>query len=84
MYYAKFLACFYKNKNKNIMFPFNLGPLELSIIAFLALIFFGRDKLPTFARDLGSSMKEFKSALSEATQPAEEKTAAVSEAKTGK
>ena len=42
---------------------FNLGPVELSIIAFLALVFFGRDKLPGFARDLGSSMKEFKTAL---------------------
>lgn len=41
----------------------NLGPWEIALIVFLALLLFGGKKLPTLARDLGSGIKEFRKSL---------------------
>lgn len=53
----------------------NIGPMELLIILFLALIIFGPSKLPQLARAAGQSYREFKDSLSGAQkqppQPAE-------------
>jgi sec-independent protein translocase protein TatA len=37
-----------------------LGPLELLIIAFIVLLFFGARRLPQLGRSLGTGMREFK------------------------
>ena len=42
---------------------FGLGTTEVVVIALLALLFFGKDKLPGLAKGMGESINEFKSAL---------------------
>ncbi|MBK8092118.1 MAG: twin-arginine translocase TatA/TatE family subunit [Verrucomicrobiaceae bacterium] len=44
---------------------FPIGTPEMVVIAVLVLVLFGAKKLPTFARSLGKSMGEFKSARME-------------------
>lgn len=41
----------------------NIGLPELMLIAFLAMLFFGKDRLPGLAQGLGKSIKEFRSAV---------------------
>jgi sec-independent protein translocase protein TatA len=43
----------------------SLGTPEMIIIAVLVLVMFGAKKLPTFARSLGRSVKEFQHAKTE-------------------
>ena len=50
-----------------------LGGSELLLILIILLVLFGGSKLPSLARGLGQSIKEFKKASNEAEQ--EEKTA---------
>ena len=47
---------------------FGLGYQELLIILVIVLILFGGSKLPELARSLGSSVKEFKKGVSEASK----------------
>jgi len=49
----------------------NLGPTELIIILIILLLLFGGSKLPSLAKGLGQSIKEFKNAAKE--DPASEK-----------
>ncbi|WCL51379.1 twin-arginine translocase TatA/TatE family subunit [Leptospira sp. GIMC2001] len=42
----------------------NLGPWEIALILFLALLLFGGKKLPGLAKDLGEGIKEFRRSLS--------------------
>ena len=42
-----------------------LGTAELLAIGFLALLFFGKDKLPELGKGLGGFMKEIKSGMSD-------------------
>ena len=53
-----------------------IGLPELILISFLAILFFGKDKLPDMAKGMGNSIKEFKNALSLETV-AEEETVTV-------
>ena len=53
---------------------FGLGYQELLIILVIVLILFGANRLPELARSLGSSVKEFKKGVNEATK--EDTTAA--------
>jgi sec-independent protein translocase protein TatA len=54
-----------------------LGPVEISLIVLLFVVFFGGKKLPELARGLGQGMKEFKHAVrensGEETKPEESK-----------
>jgi TatA/E family protein of Tat protein translocase len=45
--------------------PFGVGLPEMLLIAFLALVFFGRNKVTALASDLGKSIKTFKQELSD-------------------
>lgn len=41
---------------------FGLGPMEVMIVGVIAVLLFGRN-LPSVARSVGQSFREFKSAL---------------------
>jgi sec-independent protein translocase protein TatA len=47
---------------------FGLGYQELLLILVIVLILFGAQRLPDLARSLGSSVKEFKKGVTEATK----------------
>jgi sec-independent protein translocase protein TatA len=47
---------------------FGLGYQELLIILVIVLILFGANRLPELARSLGSSVKEFKKGVNEASK----------------
>lgn len=42
----------------------NIGPLELAIVAIIALIIFGPKRLPELGKSLGDGMREFKASIS--------------------
>jgi TatA/E family protein of Tat protein translocase len=44
----------------------NVGPLEIIVVAIIALIVLGPQRLPEVARSVGRGMREFRSALSDA------------------
>jgi sec-independent protein translocase protein TatA len=41
-----------------------IGPLELAIVAIVAVLVLGPKRLPAAGRGIGKSMREFRSALS--------------------
>jgi sec-independent protein translocase protein TatA len=47
---------------------FGLGYQELLLILVIVLILFGAQRLPDLARSLGSSVKEFKKGINEASK----------------
>ena len=49
---------------------FGLGPTELIVILVILLVLFGGSKLPSLAKGLGQSIKEFKTASKEEEQEA--------------
>jgi len=50
----------------------NLGPTELIIILAIVLLLFGSRKLPSLARSLGKSSREFKKGLQEEEEEQDE------------
>lgn len=52
----------------NIFAVFGLGPTELIVILIILLVLFGGSKLPSLAKGLGQSVKEFKKATKEAEE----------------
>ncbi|HKC97039.1 MAG TPA: twin-arginine translocase TatA/TatE family subunit [Methylomirabilota bacterium] len=61
---------------------FGLGYQELLIILVIVLILFGANRLPELARSLGSSVKEFKKGVNEASK--EDTTAAAKKSEENK
>lgn len=55
---------------------FGLGVPELMVILIILLVLFGGAKLPSLAKGLGQSIKEFKKATREDDEPTETKPAA--------
>jgi sec-independent protein translocase protein TatA len=51
--------------NTTIFAVMGLGGAELVLIAVVALILFGANKIPTFMKGLGTGIKEFKKASSD-------------------
>jgi sec-independent protein translocase protein TatA len=43
---------------------FNISPLEIAVLAVIALIVLGPARLPEMARSVGKGMREFRAALS--------------------
>lgn len=43
----------------------SLGPLELAMLAAIALLFFGPSKLPQLGRSFGDAIRGFKSAMND-------------------
>lgn len=54
---------------------FGLGPTELIVILVILLVLFGGSKLPSLAKGLGQSVKEFKKATKEEEEEAAKTTA---------
>jgi sec-independent protein translocase protein TatA len=58
----------------------NIGPMELAIVAIVALLVLGPKRLPSAGRSLGQGIREFKDSLTSSTPTAveneEEKAAA--------
>ena len=42
----------------------NIGPMEIAIVAIIALIIFGPKRLPELGKSLGDGMREFKASIS--------------------
>ncbi|MDP1580633.1 MAG: twin-arginine translocase TatA/TatE family subunit [Candidatus Didemnitutus sp.] len=59
-----------------------VGPTELIIVLVILLLLFGGSKLPSLAKGLGQSIKEFKNAAKD-DPAAEKKTDAKPDAKSG-
>ncbi|MBU7015104.1 MAG: twin-arginine translocase TatA/TatE family subunit [Theionarchaea archaeon] len=51
---------------------FGLGTQEIVLILIILLLLFGSTKLPELARSLGLSVREFKKAMKEIEEPADE------------
>ena len=49
------------------------GPFEILVIFLVVLLLFGGKKLPEIGRALGEGIREFKKALSGASEPDKEK-----------
>ena len=43
---------------------FNISPLEIMVLAVIALLVLGPQRLPEMARSVGRGMREFRAALS--------------------
>jgi sec-independent protein translocase protein TatA len=43
---------------------FNISPLEIVVLAVIALVVLGPQRLPDMARSVGKGMREFRAALS--------------------
>lgn len=50
----------------------NIGPLELTIVLVIVLAIFGTKRLRTLGSDLGSAVKGFRSAVSDADKESEQ------------
>lgn len=42
----------------------NIGPMEIAIVAIIALVIFGPKRLPELGNSLGKGFREFKSSIS--------------------
>jgi TatA/E family protein of Tat protein translocase len=52
---------------------FQVGPMELVVVAIIALLVLGPSKLPDAARAVGKGMREFRSALDDPDRDDDEK-----------
>ena len=56
----------------SVMAFFSVGPLEIAVLAVIALLVLGPQKLPEAARSVGKAMREMREAMSGATSLEEE------------
>lgn len=49
----------------------NIGPMEIAIVAIIALLVLGPKRLPSAGRSLGNGIREFKDSLSGRSAAAE-------------
>jgi sec-independent protein translocase protein TatA len=47
----------------------SIGPMELAIVAIIAILVLGPKRLPAAGRGVGKSMREFKAALGGESEP---------------
>ena len=52
----------------SVMAFFSVGPLEIAVLAVIALLVLGPQKLPEAARSVGKGMREMRAAMSGATR----------------
>jgi sec-independent protein translocase protein TatA len=50
----------------------NVGPLEILVVAIIALVVLGPKRLPDFGRSVGRGLREFRDALSGDEREAEQ------------
>ncbi len=53
----------------------NIGPLEIAIVAIIALVIFGPKRLPELGHGLGRGMREFKAGIIGKDGPSDDKPA---------
>ena len=51
----------------SVMAFFSVGPLEIAVLAVIALLVLGPQKLPEAARSVGKGLREMRAAMSGAT-----------------
>lgn len=51
-----------------VLLFFNMGPMELLVIMFMVLMFFGAESIPKIARGLGRGIRQVKDAANEIQQ----------------
>jgi TatA/E family protein of Tat protein translocase len=51
--------------------PFGFRPLDLIVVAIVALLFFGPKRLPEMGSAVGKTIKEFQKSMREVTHPNE-------------
>ena len=59
---------------QNMLAVFGMGGGEIVFVVAAALILFGANKIPQFAKGLGQGIKEFKDASKEEDEDKEDKT----------
>ena len=52
----------------SVMAFFSVGPMEIAVLAVIALLVLGPQKLPEAARSVGKGMREMREAMSGATR----------------
>lgn len=60
-------------KSVTLLF-FNMGPMEILVIMFMVLLFFGSESIPKIARGLGRGMRQMKDAANEIKQDIRDST----------
>ena len=61
----------------------NIGPMELAIVAIIALVIMGPSKLPELGKSAGKGLREFKGSLTGGTDDDETSDAPEAEAARG-
>lgn len=58
----------------NFLLIYGLGPTELLVLLLILLLLFGGSRLPSLAKGLGESIRNFKKGINEETDEKPDKT----------